>query len=118
MLKNCGIKLDECLEPKLWEKLHELSEAHESKVKLVEAEAEKVGSEIYTCYMCGYNTQVLSEDEEGEATCLFCKNSELIKECYLDCGQSFPISQMILWNNEDGRDDYICEYCEDHYLSK
>ena len=112
--KNFDTKLNERLEPNLWEKLHELSEAHESKVKLVEAEAERLGGDnIFICFWCGYETQVISEDGKL-ATCLFCSNKEIMKWCDHGCENYYPISHMTEWNEE--YDDYMCEDCYEDFM--
>ena len=111
--KHLDIKLNEHLPSALWSTLDHLSKAYELKVESAISEAGKTGREIFICYSCGNNTQVVSEDGE-KAICVYCDNWQIMGECCLDCGKTFPISHMRMWNEEYSH--FICEYCNEQFI--
>jgi len=113
--KHLDTKINESLPSDLWDTLDHLSDAYKLKIESAISEANKFGRETFICYSCGNNTQVVTEDGE-KATCVYCGEWEIMAECCLDCGQSFPISHMELWNDEHSA--YICEFCKDHHIDR
>jgi hypothetical protein len=108
--EHINTKINERLPSDLWNTLDHLSEAYKLKIESAISEAKQIGRETFICYSCGNDTQVVSEDGQL-ANCTYCNESEVMEECCLDCGQSFPMSHMELWNDKHAA--YICEFCKD-----
>lgn len=95
--------------------------ADEYKQKLHEAQrAAEEATELQPqrCLACG-ELATMVFDGDDLLRCHFCDCTFDIHEC-VQCGYKYPDNMMTIWNEEagPGNEDWICEDCEDHILSK
>ncbi|WP_145746005.1 hypothetical protein [Variovorax beijingensis] len=78
------------------------------------AAASTQDGETHDCEFCGERDTGARID--GEVKCQYCGESNYTVDC-LRCGADELVSDATLWNDEDGRSDYLCSSCYAHYQS-